>query len=235
MSQHDTEFSEQGLLEERRKKIEVKVREFLKGLFEEFSESEERAKEALVRIEKEIANDFTKSHLQEDQIQAVRNGLRDALQEADVEMSFQACLKVLRPLIEIRVRFAKEHEDYQARKIMRDQGFIQLNERISYNVGEHGLQLHLAPAYEVKGKIEALYRDALEKIVPIVQANPDIWVIGGTSWINATRTYGAMKERLGFTLSDTPEEVVKEHFAHDERPLKDATMTREEFLARYAS
>jgi hypothetical protein len=235
MSQHDTCKGEQEYLGETRKRIEGKIRALVEEVFERYTEPDRRAQELVEKVEPALSSTFAAMYLDVGQRDEIRESLRAAAHNLDPVASMNACTSTLRPLIELIVSRAKEFEDLQAQDTMRRDGFTPLNERISYSVGEHSLQLHLAPAREVKGRIEAMYQDALEKIVPIVQANPDIWVIGGTSWINATNTYGAMKERLGFTLSDTPEDVVREHFADETRPLKDATMTREEFLARYAS
>ena len=162
------------------------------------------------------------------------SGLENATTLNDLDTFISACLKAIQPFIELRVDYAKKYEDVEARDIMEKQGYISLNERVSYSKEGDRIQLHLATAFEVKEKIEDLYRDALYKIVEIVKSNPTILFIGGSSWINATRTYGGMKERLGFSLSETSDEVFQKHHTKEARPVKDATMTRDEFLRRYS-
>ena len=79
------------------------------------------------------------------------------------------------------------------------------------------------------------FRESLQKIVPIVKADQSIRTIGGPSWLNATNTYGSMKERLGFEISDTDPEILARHFKDEKRAVKDAIMTRERFLELYDS
>jgi len=97
-------------------------------------------------------------------------------------------------------KFKMDEEDRKADEKMKKEGFTPLNERVSYSIKEGQLQLHLAESFEMKDRIEDMYEDALRKIVDVVERDPSITSIGGLSWLNATKTYGSMKERLGFTV-----------------------------------
>jgi len=108
-----------------------------------------------------------------------------------------------------------------------------VNERIYFTINGNRLHLHLLASHERKNQVEDLYKDALHKIVPFVKAHPEIEVIGGWSWLNATKTYGAMKERLGFTISDILPEELEGYEHSDNRPRKNALISREEFLQLY--
>jgi len=145
----------------------------------------------------------------------------------------KAFLSAVDLLIELHVEHALEYEDLEALESMESQGFTPINERVSYSLGGGRLHLHLAQSHERKEQIEDMYRDALNKVVGVVKVDPDIKEIGGWSWLNATKKYGDMKERLGFTISDISPEELAMHEHSDDRPRKNALMTREVFLSLY--
>ncbi|MFH1712220.1 MAG: hypothetical protein ABH846_03230 [Patescibacteria group bacterium] len=213
--------------------MEKQARERLPEMIEGVSSKEERLAVLMKPFEGFFGQDFVKKMLGEEAIEEMRAEIKAANELDDEEAFADAVIKAAQPMFELRATHARQMEDSDAREIMEIQGFTPVNERISYGIHGDHLQLHLAPSFEVKDKIEEYYRDGLEKVVDIVRENPDIKMIGGSSWLNATKTYGEMKKRLGFKISETPQEVIDAHFPESDRPIKNATMTREEFLARY--
>ena len=235
MNESSQEREKQARIENKRMELQKKATEEFGIIFDKSQSAENRAEIIIERLGDLLNSEFVDIYAEEGAGQRMIDDLiKTALIEERQEF-VSASMQVLKSLIDILSSHAKEFEDYEAMQIMKAQGFTQLNDRISYSVGGGQLQLHLAPAYEVKDQIEAMYRDGLEKVVAIVKADPTITTIGGSSWINATKTYGNMKERLGFVLLDTPQEVIEEHFKYEDRPIKDAKMTREEFLKIYDS
>jgi hypothetical protein len=124
-------------------------------------------------------------------------------------------------------------EDIGALIGTKKEGFKLLNERISYGVGGDTLHLHLSPAYKIKERVPQLFQDGCWRLAEIVKQNEEIKQITCTSWIIATRTYGAVFEELGFTIKEVPDEIKQEYFKDEKRPMKMALMTRDEFLKRY--
>jgi hypothetical protein len=198
----------------------------------------ERVKTIDGLLDESLESELTQSLLSDDDVSQMRDALASSLSDEGPEEFAQSVMDAVRPLIDVRIDHAKEFEDAQALEIMGDQEFTFVNERISYTVGNGDLQLHLAPAFEVKDHIEDLYKDALEKLVDFIKAHPEIKRVGGRSWLNATKTYSAMKERLGFEISDyvddeeeTPRQPESE--SSQTRPAKNAYMSREKYLETY--
>jgi len=229
------EVSEDSLREARRFEMQQKADAIAARIFADHHTPDERHQAIMEMLEPALCARGMGAFLTEDAAEAIRSRTKEAC-EQETEEGFSAALKqAVAPFIEIKVTHPKDFEDIEAVETMERQGFTPVNKRISYNVGGGQLQLHLAPSFEVKDEIEALYEDALYRVAEVVKGNPDITRIGGSSWLNATKTYSAMKERLGFTIADTSPEVLEEHFQGKDRPVKDAFMSREDFLARYGN
>src|SRR3989338_4962641 len=201
---------------------EEKARTFLLDVFQQSNVPEERAKTLQTSIEALLEREPTRSLLAPTDAQHIRRALTATAPPDDPEEFIGVYGDALQPLIDLRISHAKAYEDAEATSIMLEQGFTPVNERVSYSIAGDRLQLHLAPSFEIKDRIEELYKDALYNVVGVVRQNPNIKKIGGTSWLNATRTYGAMKQRLGFEISDPPKEDITTHHAGETRPLKDA-------------
>ncbi len=214
------------------------VKRGIEHLYKKFSSDEERqaaVREMLLEtLEDEPAKSLVSDQQRDDMLEAIASGFDND----DPESFSRSVLDAVGPLVNIRLEHAKAFEDVQALDIMGQQEFTPVNERISYTVDGEVLQLHLATAFEMKDQIESLYEDALIKMADFVREHPEIKKIGGKSWLNATKTYGAMKERLGFEISDLSDEeneTVSEGTIRDERvrPVMNAYMSREQFLERY--
>lgn len=200
----------------------------------------ERVATTISLLEESLESGLVQSLVPDEDVSKMREALASSVSSEGPEKFAQSVIDAVRPLIDVRINHAKEFEDVQALEIMGAQEFTPVNERISYSVGAEEIQLHLAPAFEMKDQIEELYQDALEKLVDYVREHPEIKRIGGPSWLNATKTYGAMKERLGFQLSEawhkedeTHRDSPSEEFRS--RPKKNAYITREDFLERYGT
>ena len=220
---------------ETRARAEESARGLLLHIFQGDTLPDDRLAVVLSHVGAFFEEEPAKPLMSKNQQDELLSAIKAVTNTSDEKKFVEDVMNALKPFMELRVKHAIEFEDAEARDIMEKQGFTPVNERISYSIGGDQLQLHLAPAFEVKEKIEDYYRDALIKIADVVANNPEIKIIGGASWLNATKTYGAMKERLGFTISDISEEDRKKHHADATRSVKNAIMTREELLKRYYS
>ncbi len=198
--------------------------------------STQAQREVIVRglVDEALASEFTRSLLSDEDVEQMKARLDEGLSDKDPEAFTASVLKAVKPMLDVRLEHAKAFEDAQALEIMEKQGFTPVNERVSYSLHEGQLHLHLAPSFEVKDQIEGLYEDALVKVAQLVRSQPDILRIGGGSWLNATETFSEMKKRLGFEISDlTDKDRESGHYDETERPIKNALMSREDFLHRY--
>ena len=231
----DQPTGEQEALEHKRAELMEKARGMFDKIFDSNSESD-RNEAARAEIYTHLETEPTATLLDEESKSIILQALETKPPHEEKEDFISFYVQAVQPLIKFRVEHAKKYEDIQVSRNIKDTGERGLNERINYDIKNGHLQLHLQPSFEVKDKIENYYRDALYKIVDIVKNDPTILLIGGPSWLNATKTYGTMKERLGFTLSEIPQDAVKPDLPSEleNRPMKNAYMTREEFLKLYS-
>ncbi len=218
--------------EEQQTTIDPEITRVASQIFREAETLQDRSRFAKQILLGALDQEPTRSLLQEEERERMLAEFDEVTYEDERTFAEQV-QSIVEPIGRLKAEHPLEYEDADALTIMEQQGFTPVNERVSYSLGDDLLQLHLAPSVERKDQIEDMYQDALEKIVATVEADPNITRVGGASWLNATRTYGGMKERLGFTLSELSEEDREAHFADEDRPVKNALMTREEFLSRY--
>lgn len=223
---------------ERQKNIEASehaTRERISLIFDLHTNKDVRTRMLKDKLTEVFSKEPMHSLVSEQEQQSMFSALELTTSIESREEFVDALISIYKPLIVLKVDHARVFEDADALRIMEVQQFIPLNERISYSIGGGRLQLHLAPSYERKDQIESYYLDGLEKVVEVVLAHPEIQLIGGSSWLNATKTYGSMKERFGFSISELSEEekVQSIHDTHDNRPTKNAFISREDFLKRY--
>ncbi|MFC1656585.1 hypothetical protein ACFL14_01285 [Patescibacteria group bacterium] len=108
--------------------------------------------------------------------------------------------------------------------------FTPLNELISYGQTDSNAHIHLIPG--TKAEISRdLYTDALHKLAEVIEQNPDIDTVSATSWIVAR--HPRLFEKQGFQIDDISDEFKSQYFPNEQRDIKYASMSREDFLNRF--
>jgi len=176
-----------------------------------------------------------KPFLPEETINDIRAGLAQCVELKERNAFIKKMKHALKPIFAIQKEQPKIFEDVQARLGMEAGGFIPLNERVSYGVDNDLVHFHLAASYEVKEQVPLLFLDAMQKLTKIVEANPAIKEISGTSWIVATKKYGTMLKDKGFTITEVPPEVKEKYFKDEDRPIARAVISREKFLQTFGN
>jgi hypothetical protein len=174
-----------------------------------------------------------KELLSKEQKEAMQKSMAQALQSQDQQQFITQMTSSIEPLLEIKKQNPQLFEDVQARIFAEMGGFIPLNKRISYGLGRDNAHIHLAPSHAVKEELPLLFLDGMHKLAEIIKKNEKIKEVTGTSWLMATKTYGEMMAKLGFEINDVPEEVKKEHFVGETRPMKRAVMDRKNFIKKF--
>lgn len=193
---------------------------------EEFRERKRR------RIKEEIAKIFQSNGTGNERIQAIISkikpllsdeqfsGITPALQSLssieDEGEFVESVFLVLQPVLELkkRVTIAQRH------------GFVELNDVLSYGMGEDLVHIH-AESFRKRPT-----QDGLQKLAEIVNKNENVRYIIATSWIVSKKP--EWLEELGFTdMGPITEEEREKHFKDDTRPINRAVMSREDFLKRY--
>ena len=113
--------------------------------------------------------------------------------------------------------------------------FIAVNEIFSYRIDGGDLHLHLAPSSDIgMSRKIALVRDAFVRLVKIVSSNRSVIEISATSPLVTSnpKLFTGMGFRIQGPIS---EERQKEDFGVGTPTAFRATMTRQEFIAKYSS
>lgn len=150
-------------------------------------------------------------------------------------------LKVMEPLIILRVTHAHIFEQIDRESLLNSEGNVRLSEVLYTSLGgeRKELLIHLAPAKEfIKEKglraFKQDIKDGLMKLAEIVKSMPGVEEVYAISWIVAKNPN--LLESLGFTIEgELSEKDRAEHFPGDDKPIGMAFMTREDFLARYGN
>jgi len=215
----------------------------LEALFTEVSSPTELQQTLQERFEPILESGFVS-----EECKAIMSEVPEISNITDKKEFLRRMLEVLTPLIEFRVNNSKLYEDMEAQITLKQENFTALNERVSYHVTETDddgniirVNIHLAACHELaetkeeRAKIiEELYIDGLKKLVQFAKDNPTLKSVNSTSWLNATKTYGDMKKRMGFEgFGPISEDLRKKHFSDEQRTVISCTLSRQELIDRY--
>lgn len=210
------------------------------GLEERFFRSAERTFEEIgdprARTAK-IRSDFdTVIAVMDDE--GVARHIREAIERTgsivDKSEFIAAMTAAFRPLLDAYLRSPAKFEQAARERWRRESNFTPLSEILAYGQAGDVVHIHLASARAMSpGEQLRGVRDGLQKLAEVVARDETIQRITATSWIVAARP--GLLEKLGFTVEpqDINDVERKEHFAEENRPVRRATMTREELLTRY--
>lgn len=173
-----------------------------------------------------------KGYFPPEEITAIKKNLDNCADAADAPSFIEKAMAIISPLLSWRVKNKIGFEEVQSHFINADQGFIEVNRLIAYDIKDQTLRLHHSLG-ETVGDKKGLYRDGMKKIAAIVVANPQIQNIGAKSWIVAE--HPGLFANAGFSIGEVSPEDRAQHFAKEKRDIKLAIISREEFLKRFLS
>ncbi|MCE9548945.1 hypothetical protein K8Q98_00895 [Candidatus Nomurabacteria bacterium] len=173
-------------------------------------------------------------------------GVREATNIKDREVFVAHMLKVLDPIIVMRVTQARLFSKIERGKTINDAEHIKLSEVLYIGAGDlnnenDDIYFHLSSAedFMTKEKIEDFKMElekGLTKLAELIKPYPNLKTIWANSWIVAIPRSRKRLESFGFTFAGmTPVEETTEHFPNDTRPIAKAFITREELLSRYGN
>lgn len=167
----------------------------------------------------------------------------DCRQISDKDILVDKILAILKPLVEFQHQNLKFYEKARRKSFAVDNGekFIPIegtDDILQYGMGDNRIHLHLAPMRTLSiGEklrfIKETLPQAMRNLAVILQANPQIKLITATSYIVAANPE-MFTDRIGFTkIGPMKKEYRLQYFGDCEMPVLKASMTREEFLAKY--
>lgn len=161
--------------------------------------------------------------------------IQKSLEIQDRETFIAHLMKVLEPFMLLKVTNPKIFETVEREAVTSGDGNTRLSEVLYVNFKhENRADIHLATARELMKEKGIAYlkkevETGLRKLAEMIKPNDKVKEIWATSWIVAKSPLYLRK--LGFTVVGVfPEEETEEE---ENRPIGEAFMTREDFLARY--
>ena len=206
-----------------------RVRSQFESYYNGSTDPNERTKAIIERIDPFLQY-MDRSVLSEDTVDEIKMKLQECGKIDDKSRFLDAVMVVLRPILNLREMHKKQFEDAQARAMNESGGFIEINRVLSY--GKSGPIIHFhAPAGETVDNKLTLYRSGMKRLAEIVNEDPSVKEIIATSPLVAE--HERLFSRAGFTLEEVSEEFKEEHFPGEERDVKKAWISREDFLKRF--
>lgn len=230
----------EGIKNEKPKKVEkiqVTIEDKLKDFFSEIFRNESDPEKRLANIYSRVPKFFdpTDNHLDEADIQTMKNHLENVSKIEDADEFLSEGLKAFTPLInwhnEDKISFEKKLRE----NTVASKGFTPLNEMVTYGKEKDFIHIHVSPS-ETLGLSEKIMmtKDAFSKLAEIVKQDENMKEIVASSWIVAANP-GLMKN-FGFTVDEpiSGDELKeeKENAAH-QRPEATARISRDDLLRIY--
>ncbi len=211
---------------EAREAIYNRVRDSLADIFDSGG-----GQERFAEIRRGIANS---SEYLSNPIEQVLLELEKICQTSDKQEFIDKIFEILKPIADLKVDHPDKFEIVARQIFLEAHDIIPVNQLIAYSIKDGILELHIPPneATAMKDKL-SLLREGLHKIAKIVKADEKIEKVSGvSSWIVAKNP--KLLERLGFKVIDIPPDETGQLYQDEEqRDLRDASMTREDFLKKY--
>lgn len=163
----------------------------------------------------------------------IKSGLNGCVEIKDREKFIEKIRTLIEPIYQAKQNNPVVFAEFQRKIFSERSNFTPVNEIISFGIYKGELHIHLAPASDFGvGKKIALAKDGLKKIAKIVSDNPEIKKIFATSWVVASNP--GIFQKLGFeVLGNISDQLRKEHFQDENRPVSRAVISRGEFLRKY--
>ena len=225
----DTEENQESSPSPQESDLYKRTRTGMNVLCEQYDDPKERTAEILRKVEPFFWH-IDKKILPEDRVKELQNSLDACSLIQDKNEHLETVMKTLKPILELKEEHADKFEDAQAKAMNEACGFTEINRLLSYGKYKSTIHIH-APAGETVSNKLGLYRDAMKKLADIINSDPEVQEITATSYLVAK--HPGLFTRFGFKVEDITDEFRQEHFAGEEREIKRASISREEFLNKF--
>lgn len=157
----------------------------------------------------------------------IEEGLGECVDIKDRNEFIRKVSEILKPAIELAL------EDYIKNNVG-DKKRRLLSEVLSYTVEGDIIRIHIFSGKKEFSLVQKTL-EGLKKLAEIVDKNPNIKTIEAISWI-VSKHPKLIEKRMGFTIGgDVNSEYIVEHFEGENREIKKAYISRDDFLNKYLS
>lgn len=211
------------------KKISQQTELWLRDVCEINDDPQERIIQVLTRVQAFIDN-MGQDIISTDTAQKIYDELQTCDHIQNSEEFIHAIIKILAPLLDLRILYAAKFEKAQAQSMNETEGFTEINRLLSYDKSGSTIHIHAPVGYTVENKL-SLYRTGFHELAKIIDADPEIKDITATSPIVAK--HHTLFTLMGFHISDVPTALRAAHFTDEKRPIKMACISKKDFLERF--
>lgn len=212
--------------EKERQTIKTLFKAQIQSRFDDFDNSPDRINDILKKIQNIIDRQDNKEEIMS-QLEALR-------EVTDREIFCQRAYEILEPLLKWREENLAEFEDIRRKDFNEEGNFTEINKMLSYNIDGNYIHIHIPPNVSTPTPEKMrLLQEGLKTLIPIVEANPEIETITGTSWIVAA--HPSLIEKLHFKIKGPiDDEGRARYFGADPRPISSAVLSREDLIKYYS-
>lgn len=210
--------------------IEDKLGSLLAEIFDNNNQADDRFKIFSERLGV-LLDISSNSWLQETEIDSMRNDLQACCELDNKEEFINRCFIVFKPLLDWYYNNPREFEAALRKNALKVNNFTPINEVLTYSRGEKTINIHVSTSETLSlGEKLAMMKDGFYKLAEILRNDDSIKAVSATSWIVAANP--GILEKWGFEILGEISPVLKEeHFKTEERPVFEARVTRDNFLA----
>jgi hypothetical protein len=196
-------------------------------VFDSHKNGQERTEEILKRMAPFLDSQFVAG-------KEIQKLLEQHSATEDKDAFIDGVASALKPIFEFREKNPEEFGKILREAFVEQGGFTKVNEILSYGEYKDLVHIHLASSDGMKiGEVKRKFLEGLGQLAEIIKNKEEIKKITATSWIVAKNS--KLLEKLGFTVEgELSEELKREHFTGDKRPISRASISREDFLKIYS-
>lgn len=213
--------------------FEERMDDFLNKTFAEFGNNKERL-DHIIDVIKKIFNKIP-DIVSKEELESLTESINDYEKEdADKEEFVSDIKNKLEPLTKIYSKNFAKVEKYERDAFNEQENFIEINAVLSYGISRDRIHLHHPPARSfAKEERMKLYKEAFTALGEVIENNKNIEIITATSYLITKDFFANMLKEYGFKIEDATRELLERHFKGEEREVKHASISREDFLERY--
>lgn len=209
--------------------VEDRLGGFLDEIFDNNVEAVDRFNAVSNRLGA-LLDSSVNSWLQEDELNNLKNNLRDCCELDNKDEFIEKCFIVFKPLIDWYYNNPREFEAALRINALRVNKFTPLNEVLTYGRWKDIIHIHVAVSETLSlGEKLAMMKDGFYKLAEMLRNDDSIKTVSATSWIVAANP--GILEKWGFEiLGEISPELREKHFKKEKRIVFEARATRDNFL-----
>lgn len=196
-------------------------------IFKENSNSKDRLSKFNEGLSK-VLETFNKDEISQEIANEIEEKIKDVCLLNDENAFIEQGLVAIKPIIDWQRENRGLFEAKEREAFINSNGYITLNEMLSYGRDEDSLHIHVAPSTTLDvGTKFILLKNGFRNLQELLRNDESIKEVTATSWIVATESGRGILEKFGFTVEDI---MPSKRNDREGRSVASAHISREDLL-----